>query len=76
VLELRRSIFLVLETKRKGYHILFQYGKVLLMPRQSIFILSLVLKVRDGNLYRLRGQPMSFVANRRREINEEDQLNP
>jgi hypothetical protein len=50
---------------------LFRYGKVLLVPRLSIFISIVVLGVREGNLYRLWGHPMSVVTNRSRETEEE-----
>jgi hypothetical protein len=36
----------------------------------------MVLGVREGNLYMLRGQPMLVVASRSRETNEEEQVAP
>jgi hypothetical protein len=42
------------------------------VPRWSIFGSTVVLGVREGNLYRLRGQPMSVVASRSRETDEEE----
>jgi hypothetical protein len=36
----------------------------------------MVLGVREGNLYRLRGHPMSVVASRSRETDEEEQVAP
>jgi hypothetical protein len=33
---------------------------------------TMVLGVREGNLYRLRGQPMCVVANMGREKNEDE----
>jgi hypothetical protein len=33
--ELRRSVLSVSEIERKGYHVLFRYGQVLLVPRRN-----------------------------------------
>jgi hypothetical protein len=74
--ELRRSVLSVSEIERKGYHVLFRDGQVLLVPRWSSFILAVVLGVREGNLYRLRGHPMSVVTSRSRETDEEEQVAP
>jgi hypothetical protein len=70
--ELRRSVLSVSKIERKGYHVLFRDGQVLLVPRRSSFRSTVVLGVREGNLYRLRGQPMSVVASRSRETDEEE----
>jgi hypothetical protein len=43
----------------------------LLVPRRSSFISTMVLGVREGNLYSLRGHPMSVLASRRKETEEE-----
>jgi hypothetical protein len=69
--ELRRSVLSVSEIEKKGYHLLFRDGQVLFVPRRSSFRSTMVLGVREGNLYRLRGQPMRAVANRSRETDEE-----
>jgi hypothetical protein len=53
--DLRRSVLSISDIERKGYHILFQDRQVLFVSRQSSFRLSMVLGVREGNLYRLRG---------------------
>jgi hypothetical protein len=74
--ELRRSVLSVFEIERKGYHVLFRDGQVLLVPRRSSFRSTVVLGVREGNLYRLRGHPMGVVANRRRETEEEEKVAP
>jgi hypothetical protein len=68
--ECRRSILSIFEIERKGYHVLFRYGHVLLVPRWYSFRSTMVLGVREGNLYRLRGHPMSVVVNKRREKEE------
>jgi hypothetical protein len=74
--ELRRSVLSVLEIEKKGYHLLFRDGRVLFVPRRSSFISTMVLGVREGNLYRSRGQPMRAVASRSRETDEEEQVVP
>jgi hypothetical protein len=56
------------------YH--FEMDRYCLCLDGSSFISKVVLGVREGNLYRLRGHPMSVVANRRRETDEEDQVAP
>jgi hypothetical protein len=68
--EHRRSVLLVSKVEKNGYHILFQDGQVLFVPRRSIFVSLLVLGVREGKLYRLRGQPMHDMACRSRETDE------
>jgi hypothetical protein len=50
--------------RRRVYHILFQEGHVLFVPRRSSFKSTVVLGVREGNLYRLRGQPMHVVTSK------------
>jgi hypothetical protein len=55
-----RGIFLSFsKIERKGYPILFHY--VLFVPRRYSFISTMIIGVREGNLYRLRGHPMSVV---------------
>jgi hypothetical protein len=44
--KLKRIFLSVSEIEKKGYHILFRYGKVLFLPRQSSFISTVVLGVR------------------------------
>jgi hypothetical protein len=53
--KLRRSVLSVSEIEKKGYHVLFQDGQVLFVPRGSSFISTVVLGVRESNLYRLKG---------------------
>jgi hypothetical protein len=42
------------------------------VPRWTSFRSTMVLGVREGNLYRLRGQPMVAMASRGRETEEEE----
>jgi hypothetical protein len=51
-------------------------GLVLFMPRLFSFRSIVVLGVREGNVYRLRGQPMRVVVSRSRETDEEEQVTP
>jgi hypothetical protein len=60
----------------KGYHILFRKGHVLFVPKRSSFKLAVILGVREGNLYSLRGQPMRVVGNKSREKDEQEQVAP
>jgi hypothetical protein len=46
------------------------------VPRRSRFRSTMVLGVRKGNLYRLRGYPMGVMASRSRETEEEEQVAP
>jgi hypothetical protein len=46
------------------------------MPRQYSFRSTMVLRVREGNLYRMRGQPMRYVASSSRETYEEEKVSP
>jgi hypothetical protein len=62
--KLRRSFLLVSEIERKGYHILFRDAHVLYVPKQSSFKSTMVLGVREDNLYRLSNYPMHDVTNR------------
>jgi hypothetical protein len=71
--ELRRSVLSVSEIERKGYHVLFQDGQVLFVPRRSSFRSMVILGVREGK-YRLRGQPMHVVTSRSKETDEEEQV--
>jgi hypothetical protein len=41
------------------------------VPKRSNFISTMVLGVREGNLYRTRGQSMHAMTNKRRETDEE-----
>jgi hypothetical protein len=68
--ERRRSILSIFEIERKGYHVLFRDGHVLLVPRWYSFRSTVVLGVRERHLYRVRGHPMSVVVNKRRETEE------
>jgi hypothetical protein len=67
----RRSVLSVSEIEKKGYHILFRDGQVLFAPRRFSFRSAMVLGVKEGNLYWLRGQPMQAVTSSSRETDEE-----
>jgi hypothetical protein len=54
----------------------FEMDRYCLCPDGSSFRSTMVLGVREGNLYRLRGHPMSVVASRSRETDEEEQVAP
>lgn len=60
-------VSLVSKIERKGYNVLFRDGQVMLVPKRSSFRSVVVLGVREGNLYRLRGQPMGAMATRSKE---------
>jgi hypothetical protein len=53
--KLMRSVLSVSEIEKKGYYVLFRDGHVLFVPRGFSFKSTVVLGVREGNLYRLRG---------------------
>jgi len=66
----------VSKIEKKGYHVLFQDGQVLFVPRGSSFISVVVLGVRESNLYRLKGQPMRTMANSSNVIVVREQVAP
>jgi hypothetical protein len=74
--ELRRSVLSVSTIEEKGYAVLFRNKSVLLMPKRSSLKLAVVLGVREGNLYRLKGRPMRAMASSSRETNEEQVAPP
>jgi len=49
VSKLGRRVLSVSEIERKGYHLLFRDGQVLLVPIWSSFRSVVVLRVREGN---------------------------
>jgi hypothetical protein len=59
----QRSVLSVSTIEEKGYAVLFRDGQVLFMPRGSSSDTTVVLGVRESNLYRLKGQPMRAMAN-------------
>jgi hypothetical protein len=74
--ELRRSVLSVSEIEKKGYHVLFWDGQVLFVPRGSSFRSTVVLGVRESNLYRLKGQPMRAMASSSRLTEDREQIVP
>jgi hypothetical protein len=59
-----RSVLSTLTIEEKDYAVLFGDGHVLFMPRGSSLRSTMVLGVRESNLYRLKGQPMGAMAGR------------
>jgi hypothetical protein len=55
VLELKRSVLSVSEIEKKGHRVSFRDRQVLLVPKWCSFRSTMVLGVKEGNLYRLRG---------------------
>jgi hypothetical protein len=53
-----RSVFSVSKIDKKRYHILFRDGHVLFVLRGSSLRLTMVLRVRESNMYMLKGQPI------------------
>jgi hypothetical protein len=72
----RRSVLSVSTIEKKGYYVLFWDGQVLFMPRGSSSDTTVVLGVRESNLYRLKGQPMRAMANSSRVTEVKEQVAP
>jgi hypothetical protein len=53
--KLRTSMLLVSVIEKKGFDVLFQDGQALIKPRGSSSDTTTVLRVRESNLYRLKG---------------------
>jgi hypothetical protein len=51
-------------------------GLVFHMHRRSSFISMVVFGVRDGNVYRMRGQTMHTMVSRSREMYVEEKVDP
>jgi hypothetical protein len=49
---------LVSTIEKKGFDVLFRDGKALIKPRGSSSDTTIVLGVRERNLYRIKGHPM------------------
>jgi hypothetical protein len=71
----RRSVLLVLAIEKKGFDVMFQDGQALIKPKGSISNTTVVLGVRESNLYRLKGQPMQAMAHSKVPMNKE-QVDP
>jgi hypothetical protein len=52
--------------------VLFRYGHVFLVLIWTNFKSAMVLRVREGNIYRLRVQPMGDMENKGRETEDEE----
>jgi hypothetical protein len=46
------------------------------VPIRSSLRSTMILRVREGNLYRSRGHPMHVMVNRSRETDEEEHVSP
>jgi hypothetical protein len=57
VLELR-SVFSVSTIEKNGFDVLFQDGHALIKPRGSSSDKAIFFRVRERNMYRLKGQTM------------------
>jgi hypothetical protein len=69
--ELRRSVLSVSAIGKKGFDVVFQDGQALIKPRGSSSDTTVVLGVRESNLYRLKGQPMRVMACSKGAMNKE-----
>jgi hypothetical protein len=58
-------VLLVLEIENE-YHILFRDGHVLFFLKGSSVRSTMLLGVRESNLYRLKGQPIRAIASNNR----------
>jgi hypothetical protein len=74
--KLRKSVLSVSTIEEKGYAVLFRDGQVLFMPRGSSSDTTMVLGVRESNLYRLKGQPMRAMASNNRVTEDKEQVAP
>jgi hypothetical protein len=68
--KLRKSALSV-STIEKGFDVVFQDGKMLINPIGSSSDTTVVLGVRENNLYRLKGQPMRAIAHSKVAVNKE-----
>lgn len=62
----------VLMIEKKGYEVLFRDGQTLIMPRGSSSGKAVVFRVRESNLYRLKGKPMRAMASSSRTIEDKE----
>jgi hypothetical protein len=71
VQELRRSVFSVSTIQNNGYDVLFHDGQALIGPRGSSLDTTVVLGVRESNLYKLKGQAMQATTSNKVAGNKE-----
>jgi hypothetical protein len=69
--ELMTSVLSVSAIDKKGFDVVLQDGQVLIKPKGSSSDTSVVLGVRESNLYRLKGQPMRVMASSKVALNKE-----
>jgi hypothetical protein len=73
--ERRISVLSVSTIEKKGFDVVFQHGHALIKPRGSSSDTTLILGVRESNLYRLKGKPMrAMVSNTMAENKEKVSL--
>jgi hypothetical protein len=60
--ELKRSVISVSMNENKGFGVVLQNGKALIMPRASSSNKVVVFRVRESYLYRLKSQPMREIS--------------
>ena len=71
VSELKRSVILVSIIEKKEFDIVFQDGHALIKPRGYSSETTVVLGVKESNLYRLKGQPLRAMASNKVVENKE-----
>jgi hypothetical protein len=69
--ELMRSVLSISTIEKKGFDVVFRDGKAMIKPRGSSSDTTTILAVIEINLYRLKGQPMQAMENRKVEMNKE-----
>jgi hypothetical protein len=57
--------------EKKGFHIVFQDGKMMIKPRGSSLDITIVLDIRERNLYRIKGHPLRPMESNRVVENKE-----
>jgi hypothetical protein len=67
----KKSVLSVSTIEKKGFDVVFQDGRVLIMPRGSSSDTTMVLGVRESNLYMLKDQPMRAMASSKVAVNKE-----
>jgi hypothetical protein len=60
--ELRRSVLSISTIEKKGFDVVFQDEQTLIKPRGSSSDTTNVIRVRENNLYMLKGQPMRVMV--------------
>jgi hypothetical protein len=74
--KLKRRVLSVLMIEKKGFDAVFQDGQALIKPKGSSSNPTVVLGVRERNLYRLKGQPMRAMASSSKVAKNNEQVAP